>query len=89
MGLIKLSQKVKRPPVVGVVYWTNRGLYDFMPSVAYDVPVEGGRPSDDVIASLRRRIGQVEHDLNPDAMVGVHIEVHDNYLTITVGSFAT
>lgn len=89
MGLIKLSQKVRRSPVVGAVYWADRGLYDFMPAVAYDVPVEGGRPSDDIISALRRHIGHIEHDLNPDGMVGVHIEVHDTYLTITIGSFAT
>lgn len=90
MGMIKLSQKVKRPPVIGARYWLERDMLDFMPSVAYDVPLEGGFPTTDELSRLRNRIADLESDLNPFDQVGVHIEVHDQgYLTITIGVFAT
>lgn len=91
MGVVKLSQKVKRPPVVGSRYWAERDMYDFMPSVAYDVPFVGAlSEKDEVVVKLRNRIADLECDLNPFDQVGVHIEVYDHgYLTITIGVFAT
>lgn len=90
MGIIKLSQKAKRSPTVGDRYWADRGMTDFMPSVAYDVPVEGGIPPAETISKLRSQIAAAEVDLNPFNQVGVHIEVHNHgYLTITIGVFAT
>lgn len=90
MGMIKLSQKVKRPPVIGARYWADRLMDDFMPSVAYDVPLEGGFPTTDELNRLRNRIADLESDLNPFDQIGVHIEVHDQgYITVTIGVFAT
>lgn len=91
MGMIKLSQKVKRPPVVGTRYWADRGMLDFMPSVAYDVPFEGTlEPAGPVIRALQRRVYDAEQARDMSNQLGVHIEVHDQgYLTITIGAFAS
>lgn len=90
MGVIQLSKKVKRSPVVGARYWAERDMYDFMPSVAYDVPVEGDMPDAATIRELTNRIYLSEKDMHLDDVVGVHIEPHSRgYLTITIGVFAT
>jgi len=91
MGLIKLSQKVKRPPVIGLRYWNDREMFDFMPRVAYDVPVEGIMPGANVLERLQEDIYDVETAADPlgTDMIGIHIERHPTYLTITIGSFAT
>lgn len=91
MGVIKLSKKVKRTPVVGMRYWADRLMSDFMPHVAYDVPVDGGTPSQSVLEMLHDRIYFAETAADPlgtDA-IGIHIERHAAHLTITIGSFAT
>ncbi len=89
MGMIYLSKKVKRSPIVGTTYWADRGMFDFMPSVAYDVPIEGGTPSEQAIEELRTVIHDVESIRSPGEHIGVHIEVYSNYLTITIGAFAS
>ena len=90
MGIIKLSQKVKRPPVIGARYWALRDMADFMPDVAYDVPVEGPLPTAEVLHQLTSRIYTAEAARCPDVIIGVHAEPHDQgYLTITIGCFAT
>lgn len=90
-GMIYLSRKTKRPPVVGARYWAHREMFDFMPHTAYDVPFSGTRlPSEQVLYDLHERIYLVEMAADPLNNVGVHIEVHDQgYLTITIGVFAT
>ena len=63
---------------------------DFMPSVAYDVPLTGGNPSQEALDHLKQRIYSVEQFLYPNDVIGVHIEKHSQgYLTITIGSYAT
>lgn len=89
MGLIKLSQKVKRSPIFGTRYWYIRDMENFMPTVAYDVPVEG-KPPAHVIDRLYEDIVKAELAANPDEIIGVHIDVHDHaYITVTLGTFET
>ena len=90
MGMIYLSKKTKRSPVVGARYWADRQMTDFLPVAAYDVPFDGGKPSPQALQELQTVIRDMETVRNSREMTGVHIELHDHgYLTITIGSFAT
>lgn len=92
MGLIKLSKKVKHDPVISHSYWAARDMHDFIPSVAYTVPVEGAlSPNDPVIVRLVGMIAGAEQARCPESQVGVHIEVFSRLscLTITIGVFAS
>ena len=91
MGLVKLSQKVKHSPIVGVRYWNDRDMPDFMPHTAYTVPVEGGLLDEGQLDVLQARIYDAETSADPvgNDMAGVHIEQRVGQLTVTLGVFAT
>ncbi len=90
MGTLHLTRKHQIPVINDCRYWAERGMYDFMPARAWNVPFSGEWNSQ-AHQRLTQMIQKIEQDRYPHEQIGVHIErpFGLQYLIITIGCYAT